>query len=502
MVGVTAWKGTVTKDNDLYSVFRMQPQKASDIITVLLSSMHLPTLNTYLSSVPTRQYDDDSDLFWEVATSARRNVELCEARREDGSVVESADEVNVGMGFAPFYLVTAIDWFAKGEVIWGNLNEAYPMIVMDDPKQEGTRTVYTVQMFGANGANGIPAARLLQGERLSIGYAPIERDFSRKVGDIHFSTPISMRSQFSRVRIQYKYGGRDLGEKLCCHIPVSKEVNGKTVHATVDRWIYNVTWKLEETFEEYKNNALFRGVSTEMDNGETSNFGFSGLPNKQGSGLRELMKAGRQQYYTDFSLDMLENLLMEISEGKLDFKQRKFVVRTGERGLRQFSREAKKTLSGWISMFGSRDSNPANIASGPEQDYTNGNARTLIDEQYTRWIGPNGIDVTFMVDTSYDDKVTNKMLHPNGGVAESYRYDIFYAGSEEEPNVQLAKVKNMPDGRAYQWGPFYNPFTGERNNSCAAFDEEACVIHMVSTLGVIMYDPTRCVSLIPAILQG
>lgn len=501
MVGVTAWKGTVTKDNDLYSVFRVQPQMANDVMTVLMSSMHLPTLNSYLSSLPVRSYDDDSDLFWDVATSARRNIELCEARREDGTVVEGADEANVGMGFAPFYIVTAIDWFSKGEIVWGNLNEAYPMIVMDDPKQEGTRTVYTVQMFGANGAKGIPAKRLLAGERLSIGYAPVERDFSRKVGDIHFSTPISMRSTFSRVRIQHKCGGRDLGDRLCCHIPVSKEVNGKTVYKTVDKWIYNVTWELENTFEEYKNNALFRGVSTQMVNGEVSNFGFSGLPNIQGSGLRELMKAGRQEYYNEFSLEHLENLLMEISEGKLDFKQRKFVVRTGERGLRQFSRKAKEQLSGWISLFGSRDNNPANVLAGPEQSYTNGNARTLVDEQFTKWIGPNGIEVTFMVDSSYDDKVTNKVQHPNGGTAESYRYDIFYAGDEQHPNVQKAVVKNMPDGRSYQWGPFYNPITGERNNSCAAFDEEAVVVHMVSTLGIVMYDPSRVVSLIPAILR-
>lgn len=501
MVGVTAWKGTVTKDNHLYGLFRTNPQKASDVVTVLMSAMHLPTLNTYLSSLPTRSYDDDTDLFWDVIASSRRNIDLCEARREDGSVVESADEPNVGMGFAPFYIVTATDWFSKGEVIWGNLNEAYPMIVMDDPKQEGTNTVYCVQMFGANGAAGIPAARLLRGEKLSIGYAPIERDLSRKVGDIHFTTPVAMRSTFSRVRIQHKVGGRDLGTRLCCKIPVSKEVNGKTVTATVDRWIYNVTWKLEETFEEYKNNALFRGVSTQMDNGEYSNFGFSGLPNIQGSGLRELMKAGMQRYYNHFSLPMLEDLLMEISEGKLGFKNRKFVVRTGERGLREFSRKAKETMSGWISLYGSRDNNPANILAGPEQDYTNGNARTLVDEQYTRWLGPNGIEVVFMVDTSYDDKVTNKLMHPKGGTAESYRYDIFYAGDEEQPNVQKATVKNMPDGRSYQWGPFYNPFTGERNNSCAAFDEEACVVHMVSTLGIVMYDPTRCISLIPAILQ-
>ena len=502
MVGVTSWKGTVTKDNHLYRFFDRNPQKASEIMTVLMSSMHLPTLNTYLSTeVPTKSFDDDTDIFWDVIASSRRNIPLVEARRADGTVV-TAGSANVGMGFEAFYLVTQTDWFPKGVIIWGPMNEEYPMYLDEDVKIEGTNYVYKVTMWGPNGAKGCPAEYLLSGARLSIGYAPIEDNFSRKVGDVHFSTPVSMRSDFSRVRIQHKVGGKEIGRRLCASIPVSGMVNGKMVTKVVDRWMYYVTWKVEEEFEEYKNNALFRGVSTRMDNGEYSNFGLSGLPNKQGSGLRELMKAGRVQYYNKFSLNMLEGALMAISAGKLDFKQRKFVVRTGERGLIQASRRMKETASGWISLYGSRDGHPSFITAGPEQSYTNGNARTLIDEQFVRWLGPNGLEVTFMVDSSYDDDVTNKINHPNGGPAESYRYDIFYAGDEEEPNVQKCIVKSEPDRRGYQWGPFFNPFTGESNNGSASFDEDAAVIHYKSTLGILMKDPSRCISLIPNILKA
>lgn len=193
MVGVTAWRGTVTKDNHLYSLFRTNPQMASDVMTVLMSSMRLPTLNTYLSrEVPVREYEDDSELFWDVVTSSRRNIPLIEARRADGSAVQSGG-ANVGVGFEPFYLVFPTDWFALGEVLWGNLNEVYPMIVKEEGKVEGTNTVYKVELFGANGAAGIPADRLLAGERFSWGYAPIEDNFSRKVGD-------KLKSFFGRLR--------------------------------------------------------------------------------------------------------------------------------------------------------------------------------------------------------------------------------------------------------------------------------------------------------------
>lgn len=501
MTGVTAWRGTVTKDNHLYSMFRTNPQMASDVMTVLMSSMRLPTLDSYLSKeVPVREYEDDSELFWDIVTSSRRNIPLVEARRCDGTPIEAANEDNVGVGFEPFYLVFPTDWFALGEVLWGNMNEAYPVIVKEAGHAEGTNTVYLVEPFGAHLANGIPAERLLPGEKFSWGYAPIEDNFSRKVGDVRFSTPVSMRQDWQRVRLQHKIGGRELGKRLACHIPVSKEVNGKMVHTTVDRWIYNVTWKIEETWADYKNNALDRGVSTRFENGEYSNFGLSGLANRQGAGFRQQMESGNQMYYTKFTMGLVEDALYGISAGKVDYGQRKFVMRTGERGAILFSREAKKEMSGWIPIYSVNS--PSYITKGPETNFTNGNAATIADLQVTKWLGANGLELTIMIDPSKDDIQTNKVMHPLGGTAESYRFDIFYAANEEQPNVQKCVVKGQPELRGYQWGPFSNPFTGEFNNSSASFDEDAAVVHYKATLGLVIYDPTRCISLIPAILQA
>lgn len=500
-VGVTAWRGTVTKDNHLYHVFRSNPQMASDVMTVLMSQMHLPTLDTYLSrEVPVKEFEDDTDIYWDVVTSARRNIPLVEARRCDGTPVTAANEGNVGVGFEPFYLVFQTDWFALGEVLWGNFNEEYPVIVKEMGHAEGTNTVYLVEPFGAHLANGIPAGRLLPGERFSWAYAPIEKDFSRKVGDVRFSTPTAMRQSFSHVRLQHKIGGRELGKRLCCRIPVSREVNGKLQHTTVDRWIYNVTWEIENTWSQYKNNALDRGVSTRMENGEYSNFGLSGLPNEQGFGFRQQQAQGNMMYYNKFTIGLVEDALDGISAGKIDFKQRKFVLRTGERGAKLFSKEAKKEMSGWLPLYSA--STPSYMQKGPETNFTKGNAATIMDFQVTRWLSSNGLEVTVMIDSSKDDLQTNKVMHPMGGPAESYRFDIFYAADEQEPNVQKCTVKGMPELRGYQWGPFSNPFTGEFNNSFASYDEDSAVVHYKATLGIIMKDPTRCVSLIPAILQA
>lgn len=499
MAGVTAWRGTVTKENHLYGLFRTNPQKASEVMTVLMSSMHLPTLDTYLSrEVPVREYEDDSRLHWDIVTSSRRNIPLVEARRYDGTKVTSGG-ANVGVGFEPFYLVFPTDWFALGEVLWGNYNETYPVIVKEEGRAEGTNTVYLVEPFGAQGGIGIPAERLLAGERFSWAYAPIEDNFSRKVGDVRFSTPVSMSAEWQHVRLQHKIGGKEIGKRLAANIPISREVNGQMKTAMATRWMLAVTWKIEETWSEYKNNSLDRGVSTIMENGEVSNFGLSGLPNRQGAGFRQLKAMGNTQYYTKFRIGLIDDALLAMSAGKLGFNKRKFVVRTGERGAIQLSKAAKQEMSGWMPLYGGTSNVP--YVTKNATDYAP-NGVAVADFQVTKWIAANGVEVTVMIDSSKDDLQTNKIMHPLGGPAESYSYDICYASDEEQPNVQKCVIKGQPELRGYQWGPFANPFTGDFNNAYASFDEDAAVVHYKATQGIIIYDATRCVTLNPAILQA
>ena len=504
MASVTAWRGTVTKDNHLYNLFRTNPQKATDVMITLMSSMHLPTLDSYLSrEVPVREYEDDSRLHWDIVTSSRRNIPLVEARRYDGTKVVSGS-ANVGVGFEPFYLVFPTDWFALGEVLWGNLNEVYPVIVKEEGRAEGTNTVYLVEPFGARGGAGIPAERLLAGERFSWAYAPVEDNFSRKVGDIRFSSPISMSAEWQHVRIQHKIGGKELGKRLAANIPVSREINGQTKTVMASRWMLAVTWKLEETWSEYKNNSLDRGVSTIMVDGEASNMGLSGLPNRQGAGFRQLKEAGNVRPYTKFKLDIINDALAEMCYGKIDFNSRKFIIRTGERGAIQLSKAAKQEMSGWLPLYGGTSNVP--YVQKAATNYAP-NGVSVADFQVTKWIAANGVEVTIMIDSTKDDLQTNKVMHPLGGPAESYTYDISFAGNvssegKSVPNVQKCMIKGQPELRGYQWGPFANPFTGEFNNHFASYDEDSAVAHYKATQGILVYDATRLITVVPAILQA
>ena len=489
MVGFQHWKG-LTKENHLGAAFLSAPQKATNLMVQLLAYQRGKTLDTFLSQFPVREFEDDSEYTWDVVGSSRRNIPLVEARDENGTVIGTTGMI--GAGTTPFYLVFPEDWFADGEYIVGNLNELYQFRILGEPRMEGTNAVYKVELAGGNTA-GCPADRLQAGERFSVEAAFVEKELSRKVGDVRFSTPVSMRNEWSNIRIQHKVPGSMLNKKLAVGIPVVKD--GKK--DVKNMWMHVVDYEVECQFSEYKNNALAFGRSNRNANGEYMNFGKSGNVIKTGAGLYEQMEVANTMYYNTFSIKLLEDALYELSAAKLDFGDRYFVIKTGERGAIEFHKAVLNTVSGWQSYL--TDGNAAIVKKTGSNLHSNALSAGF---QFVEYLAPNGVKVKVDVDPYYDDPVRNKVMHPKGGVAMSYRYDIMYIGTMDQPNIFKCQIKGQPEYRGYQWGPFRNPFTGASNNPYASFDEDAAVIHKYATLGICVLDPTRTMSLIPAILQG
>ena len=493
MVQFTGWKG-LTKDNQLASIYQRAPQPVSDFMVQLLALYRGKSLESELAKYPTKEFDTDDEFTWHVIGSSRRNIPLVEARNESGAVVQSSDS-NVGVGTAPFYLVFAEDWFADGEVLFGNLNEVYPMRVLGDPRSEGTNFVYKVELMGGI-TEGIPAERLLQGERFSHEFAPVERELSRKVGDVRFTAPVAMRNEWTTLRKQYKVPGSTmLNKKLACGVPVVDKNGNKKVETM---WMPWVEWQFEQEWSDEKNSALMFGTSNRNQNGEYQNIGKSGEVIRMGDGLLAQMKYGNTYYYNDFSLKMLEDALYELSAAKLDFGERTFVVRTGEQGAILFHNAVRNAMSGWTEFQVNGDQlGVVRKTNSP----LNKNALAA-GFQFTEFSAPNGVTVKLEVDNFYDDPVRNKQLDASGHPLMSSRFDIMYIGTMDQPNIFKCALKGHPEFRGFQWGPFANPFTGDTNNMSASYDEDSAVMHRKATLGVCILDPTRTMSLIPAALEG
>ena len=495
MLGFQTWKG-LTRENHLGSIFQNSPQRATNLMVQLLAYYRGKTLDTFLNQFPVREFDDDSEYYWDIIGSSRRNIPLVEARDETGTVVV-AGAANVGAGTAPFYLVFPEDWFADGEVIVGNLNQVYPFRILGEARMEGTNAVYKVELMGGN-TLGCPSERLLAGERFSVEYAPVEKEFSRKVGDIRFSSPVSMRNEWTTIRIQHKVAGNMLNRKLALGIPmVHSDPSGKQVKDVANKWMHYVEWELEQQFSDAKNNALAFSTSNRNANGEYMNFGKSGSVIKQGAGLFEQMEVANTMYYNKFSLKLLEDALYQLSASKLEYGDRTFLIKTGERGAIQFHKAVLNVISGWTQFM--LDNSSIGVIE-KTQSVLHSNALSA-GFQFVEYKAPNGVRVKLDVDPYYDDPVRNKIIHPDGGPAFSYRYDILYIGTMDQPNIFKCQIKGHNELRSYQWG-LRNPWTGQMGNPYASFDEDSAIIHRMATLGICVLDPTRTMSLIPAILQG
>ena len=204
---------------------------------------------------------------------------------------------------------------------------------------------------------------------------------------------------------------------------------------------------------------------------EYLNIGKSGNVIQMGSGIFEQMEAGNTIYYnsfdTDFPISIIEDALYELCENKKGSHNRKFVLRTGNRGAVQFHKAIMKVASGWQTFL--LQNAPSAVKQVASSLHSNAMSAGF---QFVEYKAPNGLILSVEVDDFYDDPVRNKIRHPKGGVAMSYRYDILDLGDSDQPNIFKCTVKNQPEFRGYQWG-IVNPYTGQTNNNFMSYDEDS-----------------------------
>ncbi len=136
----TAWKSEIEKRNHVSTMFHSAPQKASNVMVELLARNYAKSFESLLAQFPTKEFETDDDYTWDVIATTRRNIPLIEARTIDGNTVGAAAE-GVGANGEEFYLVFGEDWFFNQEIIHGNLNEKYPLLIKGKPRYEGTNVV-------------------------------------------------------------------------------------------------------------------------------------------------------------------------------------------------------------------------------------------------------------------------------------------------------------------------------------------------------------------------
>lgn len=487
-----SWSG-ITTANHTATLFGTKPELVTKLTTVLLQASGMKNLDTTLSMFPEKVLSaGTTDFAWKVATSEERNIPLVEARF-NGVVVEADDE-EVGAGRALIELVFEEKYFTKKHLIVGHRPDVYQYRIIDEPYEDGTNYVYTVEVWGGEESlKGVPGDEFLGGKRFSVEGAPNEDELSIKGAGIAFSSPYMLRNSVTNMRFEHKVSGKLIDCKIepiyWAGIETVDENTGKK-HVS-KTWMQEIYWQFEKAISRVKSRTIMFGKTNRDSNGRFLNNGDSNIMIKAGSGIREQMEISNTQVYNRFSIDMLVDMLSELSEGRLDWSERKFMLRTGERGAIQFHKAVTASASGWMAIgFGNDNTNGIQKVSSPL--HTNAYSAGF---QFTEWKAPNNLHIMLEVDPMYDDKVRNKEYHPDGGVLESYRYDILYIGSMEVPNIQKIKTQGSDELRGYMAG-IRNPFTGQRGGIMNHMEDSATMTAIIEGIGACVIDSGRTASFI------
>ncbi len=473
----TNWSG-LTTDNHLGALFQIEPQQASELLTRIYNVNFGMDLDTYLNQFPSLYLDTDDDFQWKLQGAGAKNIPLIEARI-NGTTLASTDKA--GIGATRFELVFAEQYFTDVNLLVGEKNELYPMQVVDDPKPDGMNWVYTVELRTGDSELFVPFEELQAGKRFSKDFSPVGATMSKKGGGVHYVSPFKMQNSFSQIRMEDTRPGNMINR------PVQFSFMGEDgkVHTT---WTQYADYEFEAQFRMEKNRLLMFATPNKTSQGTYLNKDRGGYASRQGAGIRAQMAPSNTSYYNSFNIKWLTEQLLGLSIGKLSKDKRKFVLRTGEWGMYQFSMALENYASLYTPLF---DTN--RVYKG--KDNTMG-----FRGQFLEYMGPNGIEITLSHEPMYDDPERNKVMHPNGGLAESYRYDILDVGtSDGEANIRKVYQRGAEDIMGYIPG-LRNPFSPDGKMSVMAHGTDGYQIHRMSVLGAMIKNPMNCMQIIPSIL--
>ncbi len=473
------FSGLVTK-NHLAQLYQIEPQWASKLAMRIHEINFGTDLDTYLSKFGTLYMESDDDFRWMLQGSEGKNVPLVEARI-DGTAVTAVSKA--GLAYTEFELIFPEAYFSETNVIVGHQNELYPILITEGPVVDGNNFKYTCKLMTGDDTLFIPYEEIVAGKRFSKEWSPVEDTLSTKGGTPNYTSPFQMRNTFTMIRME------DLRPGNMISRPVAFSWKGED-GKDYSTWMQYADYQFDRQFRKMKSRLLMYATSNKAADGTYKQRGKSGYEIKQGAGIKQQMSQSNIAFYNKFDIKWLTNVLLDLSVGKLGEGEREFVLRTGERGMVQFHEALSEYLALYTPLM---DQTRVGSIGGNGLEYRG---------QFMRYKGPQGIIVTLMHDPMKDDPERNKIQHPNGGLAESYVYDILDMGRNRDgkPNIQKVGIRNQEDIIGYEPG-LRNPFDPNMKNNVMSSSVDGYKIHRATICGAIVYDPTRTASLKPSILN-
>jgi hypothetical protein len=347
--------------------------------------------------------------------------------------------------------------------------------------------LYKVQLVTGDSTLFCPSSLLLPGVKFVKLFSVVEQTLSQRGSNsINFSSPFRMQNRCSMIRSEYMVPGNMInkGENAPLGFYFIDAVGKR--HTT---WIGKLDYDHMVQFKRQKAMLQLYGRQNKTSQNTYAMRGESGYEIKMGSGIYEQISPSNIHFYNTFDLDVLSDILMSLSVGKLPEDQRNFVLGTGEYGMRQFHK-AVETMS--VAYAPNRTE--ARISGkGFEMGYGG---------QFVKYGFINGIQVTLMHIPFLDDPSLGSPVHPDGGLVSSYEYVIMDFGTQQgKPNIQKVKVRNQEDIYKYIPG-LRDPFSA--NNAMTkpgmtTSKVDGYEVLRASVMGVKVHNPMRMARFIPSL---
>lgn len=477
------WSG-LTTENHLGAMFGLQPILVSDIIDNIYDVNLGLDLDRFMDQFPVMEIERDAPFEWLLNTqSPFKNIPLI--NYYDSTLVSQPTQP--GIGFSAFWVEFPDRIFEATDVLGFGYTEkeTYQLRVMSDPKPNGSNWLYQVQLVTGDSSLFVPTSLLTAGVRFVKMYSAVEQTLSpRGSSSITHSSPFRMQNRCSMIRAEYMVPGNmiDAGE--------NKPLGFYFVDATGKKqmtWIGKLDYDFMVQFKRQKAMLQLYGISNKTSQGTYTLKGESGYEIKMGAGILQQISPSNIHYYNTFDIDVVSDILMSLSVGKLPEDARRFVLGTGEYGMRQFH----KAVETKAVTFGPNRT---------ESRITGSNFDMKYSGQFKKYGFINGIEIELVHIPFLDDPSLNPTPHPDGGLLSSYEYLILDFGtSAGKPNIQKVQVKNNHEIMRYIPGlrdPF-SPYNNQTKPSMTVSKVDGYEVMKAYIGGIKVHNPMRMARLIP-----
>jgi hypothetical protein len=486
-----SWTG-LTTENHIDNAFGREPQYLSKVIQQILDVNVGMSFVRWMDNFGTEYLETNQPYKWKLKGRDDRNLALIGCWEDElGTVAIGTNNVRPGVNFTRFYMDFPDRYFTVTSVIVGEKPDLYHLRVMAEPIQVGNYYRYAVQIVDTRDDWFVPIEELAVGTRWSLDYGLSERYLSKDGMDISFNTPFDMENRVSFMRQRHEVAGEmiDLGKNKPLMF-AWKDDDG-TTHTN---WLSKMEFEFMKQFHKRLAHLIFYGKSTVRDDGTSTMKGTSGNVIDAGYGIREQFLPTNKHYFNSITLDYLTQVALDVTVGKIAREDRTFVIGTGEFGLKMLHQMVADKLNANDYMW-------AQDTTGRAFSWAGNDITTKLG-QFVGVATINGINFKFMHFPQYDDVVRNKLQHPNGGVAESYRMTIMDFGNRQEPNIKKIRIKGREPQYTYIPG-LRDPYNkgGMGKARMTASEVDGYVLSIADWVGGVVMDPTRVIEFIPSILR-